>query len=83
MPVATTRDRVIFKGTESIPLLAGPRTVTFPYEMPGDYDVYFVQPTGGLSITGITNKTSTGFTISLTVNLAGSITWAAVEIRNP
>lgn len=81
MPVAMTRDRTIFKGTENVPLLAGPRPITFPYDMPGDYEVYFVQPSGGISVTSISNKTASGFTINLTVNISGSLTWAAVETR--
>lgn len=81
MPVAMTRDRVIFKGTIDVPLLTTNAQVTFPEPMPGDYDIYFQQPTGGLSVTGVSNKTSTGFTVTLSVNLAGSLTWAAVEKR--
>lgn len=81
MPALMPRDRVIYRGDVSVPLLTAQVTVTFPADMPGAYDVYFKQPTGGLSITSIGNVTPSGFTINLSVNLAGSLTWVAVEQR--
>ncbi len=47
--------------------------------MPGPYDIYFaVQPTG-INVTGVSNVTANGFTITVAITLAGSVTYAAVE----
>jgi hypothetical protein len=79
MPAARRRDKVIYKNTIPIVLLTTNYTVTFPAQMPGPYDVYFAIQPSGINVTGITNQTSTGFTITVAVSVAGSITYAAVE----
>jgi len=75
----TRRDRVIYRGDISVTLISGPQTVVFPQPMPGDYDIYIAVPQSGLMVTSTTNKTLAGFTMALTISLAATLTWVAVE----
>lgn len=78
MPAVRPRDRVVYKGTIAVPLLATAQVVTFATPMPNTYDLYFRTPSG-ITVTGVSAQTATGFTLSLGITLAGNLLWVAVE----
>ncbi len=73
------RDRIIYKGTVPVTLVDVFKDVTFPAPMPNDYDIYLKVPNGCTLVNTISNKTANGFRFNISVSLAGSVEWAAVE----
>lgn len=78
MPVSMRRDRMVQKGSIPVALLQVQKSVTFDTPMPGPYDLYF-KDLGGVAITGVTQNGLTGFTVNISITLAGSFDWVAVE----
>lgn len=77
--MATTmqRDKVVRRGTEAFTVLQLLRVVSI--DMPtSNYEVYY--KADGLLVNASTSaKTATSFTINLSVGIAGSLSWIAVE----
>lgn len=81
MPAVRRRDKTIYKDTIPVVLLTTNYQVVFPAPMPSGmaYDIYFAVQPSGINVTGVSNITANGFTITVSLTLAGSITYAAVE----
>lgn len=80
--VVSRRDRTIYVGSVSVLLVDVAKDIVFPAPMPGDYDIYIKVPQTGTLVNSIGSKTANGFRMNLSVSLAGTVTWAAVEIMN-
>lgn len=67
------------KGTVNVALLEFNKVVTFMSPMPDmNYDLYF--NVNGLNVgVNAINKTTEGFTMTLGVSIAGTITWLAIQ----
>lgn len=85
MPSTRQSDLQFRKGTEAFTLVSLVKTIIFsepfPTSIGTNYSIYWQQP-GAVSVSvSITNKTVSGFTITVGLSVSASLNWYAVEDR--
>lgn len=80
-PLARPRDREIRTGTSTFALLTTSVNATFSTPMPSsDYEVYYRYVSGvAVNIPTTSAKTANGFTSGISVGVASTVAWIAVE----